>query len=680
MARGRKGRTGSIRSIRSSLPSTYSDALANERMMIKNQATLKYGGGAGRAFLYGFTKGLVGEGAASSIADRFRNKDKTERAFSQLTQSNSPKIPEQIISNEDQSNQLSSRDNAENKLLLERISAKLDEVALKVERIDGRLSPRNLTVGKGESQQTFRYDPLAPEGKKVTAVTLSGKSGRFASKKESASVLSKAAYLSNEMQEEQTVSKVSIDTAKKVIYELKKEVSSPKKSVTSSKPMTYTDVLDDEKRTLKAEKTLRYGGKGAGRSFLYGFTKGLIGESAADAIAQRFRNKKQTEEAYQQLAGPAIVDTVPSVSVPDMNPTPNAPTQTATQAGAADEKQQFIQAEKVEAEEEFRQEIMKKLDEILEKLNGIDSGGGGSGLLGKLVGGLGAAGLGGWLAKKYGDWKNKRKPGPPDVDPDKKPRPGSPDVDPDAKPKPGSPDADPDKKPKPETPDATKPKQPTTPDKPSGKGLGKVVGGAAKALRVAGPIGAAIGVGVTAYDAYQGFNADPNASIGDKFLNAGSSAINSATFGLLGSDADEIAAEAATRPQPQPDQGPKLPPGMDPESPEAEKIIEDYYNPTKGAPLDQLIQQQNEIDKNVEQLLKQQNEFDKTVEENLTQTQMPMAPTVINNTTQVPMPVPKSSGGSGLTAIQIRNTEPSVATYTASIFDHPVTHPGIYKM
>jgi hypothetical protein len=365
------------------------------------------------------------------------------------------------------------------------------------------------------------------------------------------------------------------------------------------------------------------------------------------------------------LVGPAIADTVPTVSVPDMNPTPNAPTQTATQTGAADEKQQFIQAEKVEAEEEFRQEIMKKLDEILEKLNGIDSGGGGSGLLGGLVGGLGAAGLGGWLAKKYGDWKNKRKP-------------GSPDVDPDAKPKPGSPDADQDKKPKPETPDATKPKQPTTPDKPSGKGLGKVVGGAAKALRFAGPIGAAIGVGVTAYDAYQGFNADPNASIGDKFLNAGSSAINSATFGLLGSDADEIAAEAAARPQP--DQGPKLPPGMDPESPEAEKIIEDYYNPTKGAPLDQLIQQQNEIDKNVQQLLKQQNEFDKNVQENLTQAQMPMAPTVINNTTQVPMPVPKSSGGSGLTAIQIRNTEPSVATYTASIFDHPVTHPGIYKM
>lgn len=30
--------------------------------------------------------------------------------------------------------------------------------------------------------------------------------------------------------------------------------------------------------------------------------------------------------------------------------------------------------------------------------------------------------------------------------------------------------------------------------------------------------------------------------------------------------------------------------------------------------------------------------------------------------------------------IQTRNTEPSVSTYVASIFDHPVVHPGIYKM
>jgi hypothetical protein len=621
MARGRKARTGSLKSIRANLPTAYSDALANERMRVKNQATLKYGGGAGRAFLYGFTKGLVGESAASSIANTFRNKDKTERAYSKLTQSFSQqpnKTPD-----------IKSAGSSENTLLLEKISAKLDEVALKVERIDGRLSPRNLTVGKGESQQTFRYDPLAPEGKKVTAVTMSGKSGRFASKKESASVLSKAAYLSNELQEQSTAEQITTETAKKIVEELKKEVAAPTSK--PSTPMTYSDVLADEKRDRRAESTLRYGGRNPGRAFLYGFTKGLIGESAADAIAQRFRNKKQTEEAYQQLAGPAIVDTVPNVSVPDMNPTPTAPTQTATQAGAADEKQQFIQAEKVEAEEEFRQEIMKKLDEILEKINAIECDGGG-GMI-PIPGGP-------RTPRTRGNRRRNRRG-------ERGRRPG---------------------------------RNPRPPRPPGPSGGGRLAG----AAKFAGGAAVVAGAGFGIYDELQGNRKetmegldfiDPisyGRFIGDK-LNKGYEYLAGEELGTtiwkaLNPEQAKMMEEARKRdlnPQPQPDQGPKLPPGMDPESPEAEKFYEDYYSP-KGGPVDQLMQQQNELDKNVQ--------------ENLTQTQMPMAPTVINNTTQVPVPVPKSSGGTGLNAIQVRNSEPSVATYIASIFDHPVTHPGIYKM
>jgi hypothetical protein len=41
---------------------------------------------------------------------------------------------------------------------------------------------------------------------------------------------------------------------------------------------------------------------------------------------------------------------------------------------------------------------------------------------------------------------------------------------------------------------------------------------------------------------------------------------------------------------------------------------------------------------------------------------------------------PKKEANKETTLIQIRNVEQSVATYTASIFDHPVVHPGIYKM
>ncbi len=46
-----------------------------------------------------------------------------------------------------------------------------------------------------------------------------------------------------------------------------------------------------------------------------------------------------------------------------------------------------------------------------------------------------------------------------------------------------------------------------------------------------------------------------------------------------------------------------------------------------------------------------------------------------------PVIINKSSGGGKQPVILItRNMEPSVSTYTASIFDHPVVHPGIYKM
>ena len=75
---------------------------------------------------------------------------------------------------------------------------------------------------------------------------------------------------------------------------------------------------------------------------------------------------------------------------------------------------------------------------------------------------------------------------------------------------------------------------------------GSLLGGAA---RVAGKFAAPLAIGMAAYDGFKGFNADPNASMGSKLLNAGSSALNGLSFGLLGSSADEIAAESAAKPQ-----------------------------------------------------------------------------------------------------------------------------------
>lgn len=82
----------------------------------------------------------------------------------------------------------------------------------------------------------------------------------------------------------------------------------------------------------------------------------------------------------------------------------------------------------------------------------------------------------------------------------------------------------------------------------AGKGLLK--GGlraAGRFARFAGPVGLAVTAGMGIYDAATGFNADENASTGDKFKNAGSSLLNSFSFGLLGKSSNEIREEAAAR-------------------------------------------------------------------------------------------------------------------------------------
>ena len=72
-----------------------------------------------------------------------------------------------------------------------------------------------------------------------------------------------------------------------------------------------------------------------------------------------------------------------------------------------------------------------------------------------------------------------------------------------------------------------------------GSRLGKVFGGATRLL---GKAAVPLAVGMAGYDAYKGFTADSDADMGERFRNAGSSALSGLTFGMLGSDSDEIAA------------------------------------------------------------------------------------------------------------------------------------------
>jgi hypothetical protein len=68
-------------------------------------------------------------------------------------------------------------------------------------------------------------------------------------------------------------------------------------------------------------------------------------------------------------------------------------------------------------------------------------------------------------------------------------------------------------------------------------GTGGMLRGGARAL---GRIAAPLAIGMSAYDAYQGFTADSDAGIGERLKNAGSSALSGLTFGLLGSSPEEI--------------------------------------------------------------------------------------------------------------------------------------------
>ncbi len=82
-----------------------------------------------------------------------------------------------------------------------------------------------------------------------------------------------------------------------------------------------------------------------------------------------------------------------------------------------------------------------------------------------------------------------------------------------------------------------------------GKGLksGGMLKGAGKLTKgVLGKVAAPLAIGMALFDGFKGFNADKDASLGDKFKNAGSSALNGLSFGLLGSSASEISANASS--------------------------------------------------------------------------------------------------------------------------------------
>tara|TARA_R100000734_G_scaffold19082_1_gene17932 strand:+ start:82 stop:2916 length:2835 start_codon:yes stop_codon:yes gene_type:complete len=76
------------------------------------------------------------------------------------------------------------------------------------------------------------------------------------------------------------------------------------------------------------------------------------------------------------------------------------------------------------------------------------------------------------------------------------------------------------------------------------KGAGKLLGGAG---RIAGKAFLPLAAAMSVFDGVKGFTADPDAALGDKLKNAGSSILNGLTFGLLGKSPDEISSEAQSQ-------------------------------------------------------------------------------------------------------------------------------------
>ena len=176
---GRKKRT----------PKTVEDAQQIEQ----SEDILRYGGsGKGRKFLYGIAAAIVGEDNAKKVAKKYGNREEQEKAFENIygkekKSRKQNKTTEQIPK-------------SELKDYLEQLKQSLDDISdIKdiLERIEKRVSPRDVTIGKGVQAQTYRFDPLAPLEKQVTEVNETGLAGSFAGKKETAAVLSKAAYFGN---------------------------------------------------------------------------------------------------------------------------------------------------------------------------------------------------------------------------------------------------------------------------------------------------------------------------------------------------------------------------------------------------------------------------------------------------------------------------------------------------
>jgi hypothetical protein len=608
------------------------------------------------------TKSVTGEQVADQIAQMFRDKGKTEQAYQNLKGEDkqetklSTKIEKLTSSIEDTKTSIDDLENT------------VTEILKIVGDISKKLSPKDITVGKGEAAQTFRYDPLAPEGKKVTVVTGSGKAGRFASKKEAASVLSKAAYLGNLSQTPTPSTVEKLPRSPRAIRFAMQEAMAPMQQPMRRQirePETYEELLGARRNFSKAEKTLRYGGSGLGRKALFGITKGLIGEGAALKIATLGRNKAQTEKAYQTVLNRGM----------DAQPTR---TQVSAKAGIEGRTKSELDEENTE----WKDDVIERLKRIERKIDNLDGG-----MLSGLLGGVGVGGLkslllgaltnpvvlgafavalsGAAIFKGY----EKSQEAAGNVDAVREKIKAGENV----------------------TPEEM---QQAREDENTAFGfMGAMAGGG---YGMSAPMMTPQQLGYeTIVDAEVRKQAERKAEI-DRNI---PSSIRRPTEFSPNVPIDFGNLESVKKNRIQPPMQPgfsrdkaQIRPIMDPIEPDV-PVAPQNWETIKGAVKDpntgmitlpdpeSLPTSEPTLPPTTSQkLLDSQRTNEDLMEDNTMQMQTPQQPIIINNSSPPPPMPPPSKSGEGSGTIQIRNTEPSVATYSASIFDHPVTHPGIYKM
>lgn len=645
----------------------------------KAQDVMRYGGtSGGRKLLFGATSSIVGEKNAEKIARKFGNKKLQEEAFQTLygnqgdknqsggsdaaaLQQQSEKINKKLESTKKSINNKTERVvKAELKKVIDQVKEALKdipELQETIDRIEKRLSPRDLTVGKGENAQTFRFDPLAPEGKQVTEVQESGLAGGIASKEGTNSdyqkVLSKAAFLGNqdlvakkEQQDArklndnleltskpsgQKLDKIDEATAKGLVEQIKKElqdeglllIATKKDSSGGGPPQAGGDQQDPNRpknfeeyskrkdEIEKAQDVMRYGSKSKFKKILFGATKMVVGEKNSLKIARKFGDKDQQEAAFQTLNGEAN----PKTS--EVTPNNDTSGQQLAEQGAA----QAAAAQSTEASGEDRQMMISKLDEILKKLEEMQDGKGG--LLKALLGGLMGSLLG---------------------------------------------------------------------------GIGKLLG---PLLRLAGPIAAVAGAGAVGYAVGKGIDAGTEALTGRAASDWTASGVGAITGqnaeGNKAAHAGEGSASGKINEKLKGTGyelvGPGKFKGPDGKIVSRKELPPEVSAKLGSAPAAASKQEPAEAPKQepVPAPNKQEQQVAPLSSENAAlKEDKPAQVSVVNSQPQGELPKMMKAGFDAVLGklnkstqpeyIQVRNDEQSVSTYVASIFDHPVVHPGIYKM